>query len=129
MKLINPKGWASPRGYNNGVVAEGKLLFISGQIGWTADQKLVGGGFIPQTEQALVNIIAVVREAGGKPENLMRMTWYVKDKREYMANSKELGTIYQKLFGKHYPAMTLVQVSDLLEEGAVVEIEAVGVIP
>ncbi len=126
---INPEGWPRPRGYSNGVLAEGRFLAIAGQIGWNERGELARSDFLAQARQALRNVAAVLAAAGGKPEHLIRMTWYVTDKFAYTAVLNELGTAYKELFGATYPAMTLVQVADLLEEGALVEIEATAVLP
>lgn len=129
MQFLQPPGWAPPKGYANGVVAEGRLVFVAGQIGWNAEQRLVSSAIEEQTEQALANIVAVLDEAGAEPEHIVRMTWYVTDKHAYLAQSKAIGAAYRRVIGKHFPPMTLVQVADLLEEGALVEIEATAVVP
>jgi enamine deaminase RidA (YjgF/YER057c/UK114 family) len=127
--FLQPKTWAPAAGYANGVAAEGRLVFIAGQIGWDARAKLVSDDFVPQVEQSLSNIVAVLAEAGGAPRHLTRLTWYVTDKAAYIAHRKEIGEAYRRVIGYHFPAMTLVIVADLLEEGARVEIEATAVIP
>ena len=129
LEFLQPQGWAPPQGYANGVAAEGRQVFVAGQIGWTADAKLVGGGLVAQVEQALKNIVAVLAEAGGTPEHLTRMNWYVTDKAAYIAARREIGAAYRRVIGKHFPAMTLLVVAGLLEEGALVEIEATAVVP
>ncbi|MGA9273699.1 MAG: RidA family protein [Candidatus Cybelea sp.] len=126
---INPPGWPRPSGYSNGVVAEGRFLAISGQIGWNEENELVGADFLAQAQQALRNIVAVLRAAGGDASHLVRLTWYVVDKNEYRANLAALGAAYREIIGANYPAMALVQVAGLLEEGAKVEIEATAVLP
>lgn len=126
---VNPEGWPRPSGYANGIVAEGRYLAISGQIGWDERNVLVGDDFVAQTRQALRNVVAVLRAAGGGPEHLVRLTWYITDKNEYRANLRGLGEAYREIVGAHYPAMALVQVAALLEEGAKVEIEATAVLP
>ncbi len=126
---IRPAGWPRPSGYANGVLAKGRFLAISGQIGWNERGELVAGDFLEQTRQALRNVVAVLRAAGGQPEHLVRLTWYVVDKNEYRAALSALGRAYREIVGEHYPAMTLVQVAGLLEEGARVEIEATAVLP
>ncbi len=126
---INPPGWPRPSGYANGVVAEGRYLAISGQIGWNERNELVGDDFLAQARQALSNVVAVLRAAGGAPSHLVRLTWYVTDKQEYRAALKGLGAAYREIVGEHYPAMALVQVAGLLEEGAKVEIEATAILP
>ncbi|KJE35607.1 endoribonuclease L-PSP [Thalassospira sp. HJ] len=128
-KIIQPDGWKQPKGYANGVLADGARLYIGGQIGWNKDQVFVAKDFVGQMEQALKNIVAVLEAAGGKPEHLARLTWYVTDKKEYLANQREVGQAYQRILGKHFPAMTMVVVKELVEDEAVVEIEATAAIP
>ncbi|MBC08402.1 RidA family protein [Thalassospira sp.] len=128
-KIIQPDGWKQPKGYANGVLADGARLYIGGQIGWNEDQVFVAKDFVGQMEQALKNIVAVLEAAGGKPEHLARLTWYVTDKKEYLANQREVGQAYQRILGKHFPAMTMVVVKELVEDEAVVEIEATAAIP
>lgn len=128
---VQVDGWAAPRGYSNAVRVEGaqQLVFIAGQIAWDKDQRLVGGGdFARQFGQALSNVVALTRAAGGGPEHIVRMTVYVTDKRRYLAALKEIGVEWRSVMGRNYPAMALVQVADLLEEGAMVEIEATAAI-
>ncbi|NIY76347.1 RidA family protein [Thalassospira sp. HF15] len=128
-KIIQPDGWKQPKGYANGVLADGARLYIGGQIGWNEDQVFVAKDFVGQMEQALKNIVAVLEAAGGKPEHLARLTWYVTDKKEYLAHQREVGQAYQRILGKHFPAMTMVVVKELVEDEAVVEIEATAAIP
>ena len=128
-EILQPKGWASPQGYANGIAAEGRLVFIAGQIGWNAEARTVGDDLVAQAEQALRNIVAVLAEAGGGPEHLTRMTWYVTDKAEYIARRKDIGAAYRHVIGRHFPAMSLLVVAGLLEDEAQVEIEATAVIP
>lgn len=128
-KRIEPDGWPKPSGYANGVLAEGRFLAIAGQIGWNEKGELAGDGLVEQARQALQNVVAVLRAAGGSPEHLVRLTWYVTHKEEYRAGLSELGAAYREVVGSHYPAMALVQVADLLEDGAKVEIEATAVLP
>lgn len=128
-ETINPAGWPRPSGYANGIVAEGRFLAISGQIGWDERGELVREDFLAQAQQALRNVLAVLSAAGGEPEHLVRLTWYITDKNEYRANLRGLGDAYREIVGPHYPAMALVQVAALLEEGAKVEIEATAVLP
>jgi enamine deaminase RidA (YjgF/YER057c/UK114 family) len=128
-RIVQPAGWPRPSGYANGVVAEGRLVSIAGQIGWDASGRLCSDDLVEQARQALANVVAVVEAAGGRPEHLVRLTWYVVDKREYQAARAAVGRVYREVMGGHYPAMTLVQVADLLEDGAKVEIEATAVIP
>jgi enamine deaminase RidA (YjgF/YER057c/UK114 family) len=129
MQILQPPDWPRPKGYANGIVAEGRLVFVAGQIGWDAEQRLVSPDLVGQTEQALKNIVAVLNEAGARPEHIARMTWFVVDKREYIAAQAEIGQVYRTSIGLHFPAMTLVEVAALLEEGALVEIEATAVLP
>jgi enamine deaminase RidA (YjgF/YER057c/UK114 family) len=128
-RIIQPDGWRRPRGYSNGVAARGEQIFVAGQIGWNEREEIVSPDFAAQTAQALRNVVAVLHAAGASPEHLVRMTWYVTDKREYAASAKEIGEVYRSIIGDVYPAMTLVQVADLLEQGAKVEIEATAVVP
>jgi len=130
-ELVQPLGWARPRGYANGVVAKGRMVFVAGQIGWdpTSSKPKLGKTFAAQFDQALANAVAVVRQAGGRPEDLARVTIYVSDKKEYLAALKQAGQAWKRRVGHHYPAMTLVEVSSLLEKGAKVEIEVTAVLP
>ena len=127
--LLQPDGWAAPRGYSNGVVATGRQLYVAGQIGWDAQQRIVPGGLVPQVRQALENIVTVLATGGARPEHLVRLTWYLTDRAAYLAAAKEIGAVYREVIGRHYPAMTAVEVSALMEAEAVVEIEATAVIP
>lgn len=129
MKLLQPDGWAAPRGYANGVMARGALIFVGGQIGWNAQQQFESDDFIAQTRQALQNILAVLQAGGAGPEHMVRMTWYVVDRVEYVARLKELGAVYREVMGKNFPAMTCVEVSALVEERARIEIEVTAVLP
>jgi enamine deaminase RidA (YjgF/YER057c/UK114 family) len=128
-EILQPKAWAKPQGYANGVAANGRQVFIAGQVGWNAEGRMVGGGLVAQAEQALKNILAVLSEAGGSPHHLTRMTWYVIDKAAYVTHRKEIGVAYRRVIGKHFPAMSLLVVAGLLEDDAEVEIEATAVIP
>jgi enamine deaminase RidA (YjgF/YER057c/UK114 family) len=127
-KVIHPEGWAAAKGYANGVVAEGKILFVGGQIGWNKDKVFETDDFVGQVRQTLENIVAVVEATGGKVENITRMTWFIKDKQVYNAYQKELGKVYRDVLGRHFPAMSLLVVADLLEDKAQVEIEATAVL-
>jgi enamine deaminase RidA (YjgF/YER057c/UK114 family) len=129
MDILHPPGWAAPRGYAHGVVANGRTVFVSGQIGWNAQGRFDTVDFVSQARQALTNIVAVLAQAGAQPEHIARMTWYVVDKREYLASAKALGAAYREIIGNHYPAMSAVQVAALIEDDARVEIEATAVIP
>jgi len=129
MKTLQPPGWAPPKGYANGVAARGTVVFVGGQIGWNALQQFESDDFVAQARSALQNIVAVLAEAGARPEHVVRMTWYVVDRREYLAHARALGSVYREVMGRHYPAMTAVEVSALIEERARVEIEATAIIP
>lgn len=128
-KIVQPDGWKEPKGYANGVLADGARLYVGGQIGWNEDHVFVAKDFVGQMEQALKNIVAVVEAAGGKPEHIARLTWYVTDKKDYLANQRAVGEAYRRVLGKHFPAMTMVVVSALIEDEALVEIEATAAIP
>lgn len=128
-ELLHPAHWKPAVGYANGMLAEGHLVFLGGQIGWNGEQVFESDDFVDQTRQALENIVAVLAEADAGPEHIVRLTWYVTDKREYLARLKEVGGAYRAVLGKHFPAMTMVQVADLIEDRAKVEIEATAVIP
>jgi enamine deaminase RidA (YjgF/YER057c/UK114 family) len=127
--LINPETWPKPRGYSNGVVAQGRVLAVAGQIGWNERGEIVSDDFTEQAVQALRNVVTIVQAAGGTPRAIVRLTWYVVDKIEYRDASRALGDAYKAIMGGHYPAMTLVQVAALLEDRAKVEIEATAVLP
>ena len=127
--FLQPPGWAPAKGYANGVAARGTLVFVGGQIGWNAQQQFETDDFIAQTRQTLQNVVAVLKEAGAGPEHMVRMTWYVIDRDEYNARLKELGAAYREVIGKHFPAMTCVEVAALMEARAKVEIEVTAVVP
>ena len=129
MEVILPPGWPRPKGYSNGVAASGRMLFIAGMIGWDAQGVFHSDDFAAQARQALQNVADVLREAGGKPENIVRMTWYVTDKREYLAAGREIGQAFREIIGSYNAAMTAVEVRALIEDRAKVEIEATAVIP
>lgn len=128
-KIIQPAGWARPKGYANGVLASGRLLFVGGQVGWNSQEKFESDDLVDQCRQALSNVVEVIRTAGGDPSHVVRMTWYLKDKREYNARLKEIGQVYREIMGRNFPAMSAVQVADLIEDRAKVEIEITAVIP
>lgn len=128
MSAVNPEHWPRPKGYSNGVIREGRILAVAGQIGWNERNEFVSDTFLDQAKQALRNIVAVVRAAGGSPSDIVRLTWYVIDKREYLAATRELGAAYKEILESHYPAMSLVVVAGLLEDRARVEIEATAVL-
>jgi enamine deaminase RidA (YjgF/YER057c/UK114 family) len=127
-QVLQPSGWPVPKGYANGMAAEGRIVVTGGVIGWDAEERLAEG-FVAQVRQTLGNIAAILAEAGAQPEHLVRLTWYVVDMDEYLTNLKDLGKAYRAIFGAHYPAMALVQVVRLVEKAARVEIEATAVIP
>ena len=127
--ILHPKGWKATPGYSNGIAARGRSLFLGGMIGWNADQEFETDDFLGQVDQALANIVAVLAEGGAGPEHVTRLTWFVTDKRAYLDALSELGRVYRKHMGRSYPAMALVQVVALVEDRALVEIEATAVIP
>jgi len=127
-RIIHPDGWAPAKGYANGVLASDGTLYIGGQIGWDAQQVFASDGFIGQMEQALINIRTILEAADGQPEDLVRLTWYVTSKQEYLQNQRAIGEVYRRVLGRHFPAMTMVVVADLIEDRAVVEIEATAVL-
>jgi enamine deaminase RidA (YjgF/YER057c/UK114 family) len=129
MRILQPPGWPRPRGYANGVAAEGRLVFVAGQIGWDATGTIVSDDLVDQLRQTLENTLAVLREAGAGPQHVARMTWYVTDKREYLERAREIGEVYRALMGRHFPAMAVVEVKGLVEEGARIEIETTAVVP
>jgi enamine deaminase RidA (YjgF/YER057c/UK114 family) len=129
MNILQPPGWSRPRGYANGVAASGRSVFVSGMIGWDAHCVFHAEDFAGQTRQALQNIVEVLAEAGAGPEHIVRMTWYVVDKQEYLAAHKEVGEAYREIIGRHFPAMTAVQVTALIEDKARVEIEVTAIVP
>jgi len=129
MQHLHPKNWAPTTGFSNGVAAEGRQVFVAGQIGWNARQEIVDDDFVAQVEQALRNVVDILAEADARPEHLVRLTWYITDRREYLARSSEVGLAYRRVIGRHFPAMTLVQVMALVEDRAKVEIEATAVVP
>jgi enamine deaminase RidA (YjgF/YER057c/UK114 family) len=127
--ILHPAGWKPTKGYANGVAATGRMIFLAGMVGWDRDQQFVGDDLVTQAAQALRNIVDVLAEAGGRPEHIVRLTWYVTDRDEYLASQTQLGEVYREVIGKHFPAMTLVQVVALVESRAKVEIEATAVVP
>jgi enamine deaminase RidA (YjgF/YER057c/UK114 family) len=128
-QTLQPPGWPRPRGYANGIATEGRLVFVAGQIGWTPDGVFASDDLVEQVRQALANTLAVLAEAGAGPRHVVRMTWYVTDKRAYLARTAEIGRVYRALMGDEYPAMAMVQVAALIEDRALVEIETTAVIP
>ena len=129
MRVLQPPDWAAPRGYANGLLCEGRLLFVAGQVGWNADGVFETDDLVAQVEQALRNVAAVLREGGAEPAHIARMTWYVIDKEAYRRAQAEIGRVYRAVIGRHYPTMTLVEVAGLLEDRARVEIEVTAVVP
>lgn len=129
LRPVNPPGWARPKGYSNGVVGRGTVVFVAGQIGWNGQEVFESDDFIAQLRQALRNTVEVLAAAGARPEHIARMTWYVLDKREYLARIAEVGSAYREILGRNFPAMTLVQVAGLVEDRARIEIESTAVIP
>ena len=129
MEILQPPGWARAKGFSNGIAARGTLVFIAGQIGWTPECKWEARDFAGQFRQALKNILEVLKEANGRPEHVVRLTWYVLDKREYLDSLKNVGEAYRELMGRHYPTMAVVQVSGLVEDEARLEIEVTAVVP
>jgi enamine deaminase RidA (YjgF/YER057c/UK114 family) len=129
MQILQPPGWAHPRGYANGIAAKGRIVFIAGQIGWDEQCRFQAEDLAGQVRQALANVLSVLAQADGRPEHIARMTWYLIDKRAYLDAARSIGQIYRELMGNHYPVMTAVQVSALIEDRALVEIEATAVLP
>ncbi|MGC2857580.1 RidA family protein [Novispirillum sp. DQ9] len=129
MKILQPPGWRRPKGYSNGIAADGRLVVTGGLIGWDANEEIVSDDFVEQFRQVLRNITAVLAEAGARPEHLVRLTWYVTDKQEYLARAADVGAAYRDILGRVYPAMAVVQVAALMEDRARIEIEATAVVP
>ncbi len=129
MQILQPPGWARAKGFSNGIAASGRLVFIAGQIGWTGEGKWEARDFAGQFRQTLMNILAVLKEADGRPEHIVRLTWYVLDKQEYLNSMMQVGLAYRQLMGRHYPTMAVVQVGALVESEARLEIEATAVVP
>ena len=129
MRILQPPDWAPPKGYANGISARGTTVFVGGQIGWNGQQQFESDDFVTQAKAALRNVLAILAEAGAGPEHITRMTWYVTDKREYVASYRALGAAYREVIGRHFPAMTAVQVTALIEDRAKVEIEATAMVP
>ncbi len=128
-KIIQPRGWLPASGYANGVLSDDGTLFIGGQIGWTGEQKFESHDFIGQMEQALKNIVEIVEASGGKAQDITRLTWFILDKKEYLSRLPEVGQVYRRVLGRHFPAMSMLVVKDLIEDEAVIEIEATAVLP
>lgn len=128
-EFLQPPGWAAPKGYSNGVSTRGRQIYLAGQIGWNESQQLVSSRFAVQVRQALQNIMTLLAHAGGRPEHLVRLTWFITSLDEYRGELKEIGAAYRDVVGRHYPAMSVMQVAGLVEHGAKVEIEATAVVP
>jgi enamine deaminase RidA (YjgF/YER057c/UK114 family) len=129
LQFLHPRHWKQAKGYSNGIAAEGRIVFVAGQVGWNSNQQFETDDFVGQIRQALENVVAIVREAGGAPEHITRLSWFVTDKNEYLSRLTEIGEAYRSVMGKHFPAMTMVQVVALVEDQAKVEIEASAVLP
>ena len=129
IRVLQPEGWPRPRGYANGMSASGRTIFVAGQVGWDEQQRLVDGGMVAQARQALANIVTILAVDGARAEHIVRLTWYVTDRAQYLAAAASLGAVYREIIGRHFPAMSAVQVTALMEPGAVVEIEATAVVP
>jgi enamine deaminase RidA (YjgF/YER057c/UK114 family) len=129
VKILQPPGWPRPKGYANGVVASGRLVFVAGQIGWDASSRVVSDDLAAQVRQALENTVAVLAEAGAKPEHVTRMTWYILDRDDYKRQQGAIGAAYREVMGRHFPAMAVLEVKGLMEDGAKVEIETTAVVP
>lgn len=127
-EIVQPKHWPAPKGYANGIAAQGRQVFIAGQVGWNAQAQFESDDFVAQVEQALKNIVDILAAAGCEPRHLVRLIWYVTNKAEYAARQREIGMVYRRLIGRHFPAMTLVMVAGLLEPRAKVEIEGTAVV-
>lgn len=128
-EFLNPAGWKPAVGYANGIAAKGRVVYLGGLVGWNGQQEWETDDFVAQVDQTLANIVAVLEAAGGRPEHLVRLTWFITDKRDYVDNMREIGRAYRKHLGRHFPSMAMVQVVALIEDRAKVEIEATAVIP
>jgi enamine deaminase RidA (YjgF/YER057c/UK114 family) len=128
MQTLLPAGWPRPKGYANGVVAEGRMVFLAGQVGWNTEERIVADDLVGQLDQVLINIVALLAEARAEPGHVVRMTWFITDKKEYLDNLAAMGDVWRRHFGRHYPAMSVVVVNGLIEEGAKLEIETTAVI-
>ncbi len=129
MEILQPPGWARPRGYSNGIVACGRLVFLGGQVGWNANEEFETEAFCGQAKQALSNITTLLAEAGGSAEHIVRLTWFIADRQEYLTCLEELGAAYREVIGRHFPVMSVIEVKGFIEVGAKLEIEATAVIP
>ncbi|PKO66205.1 MAG: enamine deaminase RidA [Betaproteobacteria bacterium HGW-Betaproteobacteria-14] len=129
MQMLNPAGWKRPKGYSNAISASGRMVFVAGQVGWDSNEVFQTDDLVGQVRQSLTNIVAILAEAGAKPEHIVRMNWYLEDKEEYNARLGEIGEVYRDLIGRHFPAMTALQVAGFVEVGAKVEIEVTAMLP
>jgi len=129
MKILQPAGWPRPKGYSNGIEARGRQIYVAGLIGWNAEERFEHADLPGQFRQILLNLVAILAEAGAGPEHVVRMTWYITDKRAYLRNAKEIGEIYRNIMGRAYPVMAVVQVVALIEDEALIEIETTAVVP
>ena len=129
MQMLNPGGWSRPKGYSNGVAANGRMVFVAGQVGWDGNEVFQTDDLVGQVRQSLTNIVTILAEAGAKPEHIVRMNWYLADKDEYNARLGEIGAVYRELIGRHFPAMTALQVAGFVEHGAKIEIEVTAMMP
>ena len=129
MQMLNPAGWMRPKGYSNGIAAAGRMIFVAGQVGWDAQETFRTDDLVGQVRQSLTNIVAILAEAGARPEHIVRMNWYLADKDEYGARLAEIGEVYRELIGRHFPAMTALQVAGFVEHGAKIEIEVTAMLP
>ncbi|NMG30082.1 RidA family protein [Aromatoleum evansii] len=129
MQFLQPPGWVRPKGYSNGVVTSGRMVFVAGQVGWDENEKFQTDDLVGQVRQALTNIVAILAQADARPSNIVRMNWYLGDTAEYNARLAEIGAVYRELIGKHFPAMTALQVAGFVEHGAKVEIEVTAMLP
>lgn len=129
MQFIQPPGWARPKGYSNGIVCKGRMVFVAGQVGWDEQEKFQTDDLVGQVRQSLTNIVAILAQAGAKPADIVRMNWYLADQKEYNARLAEIGEVYRSIIGKHFPAMTALQVAGFVEHGAKIEIEVTAMLP
>jgi len=129
MQMLNPAGWMRPKGYSNGIAAAGRMIFVAGQVGWDSQETFRTDDLVGQVRQSLTNIVAILAEAGARPEHIVRMNWYLADKDEYNARLAEIGEVYRELIGRHFPAMTALQVAGFVEHGAKIEIEVTAMLP
>jgi enamine deaminase RidA (YjgF/YER057c/UK114 family) len=129
MQRLQPPGWARPKGYSNGIAARGTLIFVAGQVGWNAQEQFESDDLVDQIRQALQNVVAVLRAGGAGPEHIVRMTWYLLDKEDYLGRQAEIGAVYREVIGKHFPVMSAFQIAGLIENRALVEIECTAVLP